>query len=634
MSFTSWLFRILASILSLFILFEVNYPHLTPQAQLSVFALLGLSLVILKYPIHKSVAKNSIFQGLDLFFATAIFFCFGYILIQTEPLFQSYWFNGQSLGNRAGLEHPLDHAIGLIGLILVLEATRRAIGFTLPLLALAFLAYAAYGYSLPDWLFPHRGYNWDRIVSQTFLHSQGVFGIALKVMFTYVFLFVLFGTILEQTGATGYILNTARRLFRNSTGGSAKIAVISSGMMGSLSGSAVANTATTGTFTIPMMRSAGFRPTVAGGIEAAASSGGALVPPIMGAGAYMMLEIVEPAVTYIEIIKAAIIPAILYYAALLLIVHFHAKRIGAAAKDQDASERPPKTQGIVFLIAFITLIIFLVIGYTPFRAVSIALLFVLIASAFSPTTRVGLRGLLKALESAAHSGVSLIAAASCVGIIIGVVTLTGIGSKLPSTLLPLAQNNIILALILLMISTIILGMGLPSAVCYLLMATLVGPVLSDLGIVPLAAHLFIFYFGMMSMVTPPVALAAYTAAAIANAGIMQTGVAAFRFALVGFALPYAFVLHPELLLLSSDLTTTIANILIVLLGIFPLSAAIAGYAFAPLNTYQRTLLLTAALLLFLTPSGDTRIYLQSMALLVVGVITFLNRRSISFKSST
>ena len=619
----SHLFRILSALLSLFILAEVNHPQLSPQAQLSVFALLGLCLVFLKYPIH----SNKSLQILDLFFVLAVVFCFGYVLTQTESLFQSYWLKGQSLGNRAGIEHALDHVVGLIGLILVLEATRRAIGLTLPLLALVFLIYAAYGYILPDWLFPHRGYNWERIVSQTYLHSQGVFGIALKVMFTYVFLFVLFGTVLEETGATGYILNTARRIFRNSTGGPAKVAVISSGMMGSLSGSAVANTATTGTFTIPLMRSTGFRPTVAGGIEAAASSGGALVPPIMGAGAYMMLEIVEPAVTYLEIIKAALVPAILYYAALLLIVHFHAKRIGASASDRDVQERPPRPQGLVFLVAFITLIVFLILGYTPFRAVSIALLFVLIVGAFNPTTRVGLRAMIRALEKAAHGGVSLIAAASCVGIIIGVVTLTGIGTKLPSTLLPLAENNIILALILLMISTIILGMGLPSAVCYLLMATLVGPVLSDLGIVPLGAHLFIFYFGMMSMVTPPVALAAYTAAAIAKASIMQTGVTAFRFALVGFALPYAFVLHPELLLLSSDFTAIIANILVVLLGIFPLSAAAAGHAFAPLPTYQRILLLAAALLLFLTPSGDTRLYLQGIALLIAGVIAVSNYRS-------
>jgi TRAP transporter 4TM/12TM fusion protein len=626
MTFKNGFFRILAILLSAFILVEVNYAQLTPQSQLAVFAMLGLCLVFLKFPIHPRVAENRPLQVLDFIFAGAVFFCFGYVLIQTEPLFQAYWLDGVSLGNRAGMEHGLDHFVGLVGLVLVLEATRRAIGLTLPLLALAFVLYAAYGYAMPDWLFPHRGYPWHRVVSQTFLQSQGVFGIALKVMFTYVFLFVLFGTVLEQTGATGYILNTARRLFRNSTGGSAKVAVVASGMMGSLSGSAVANTATTGTFTIPMMRSAGFKATVAGGIEAAASSGGALVPPIMGAGAYMMLEIVEPAVTYLEIVKAALIPAILYYVAILLSVHFYAKRIGVAAQSEIETERPPRAQGFVFLVAFVVLIVLLLLGYTPFRAVSVALVGVLISSAFSVHTRVGLRSVVKALEGAAHSGVSLIAAASCVGIVIGVVTLTGIGAKLPSTLLPLAQDNLVLALLLLMVSTIILGMGLPSAVCYLLMATLVGPVLDDLGIVPLAAHLFIFYFGMMSMVTPPVALAAYTAAAIANAGIMQTGVAAFRFALVGFALPYAFVLHPELLLLSDDWLATIGNVLITLLGIVPLAASVAGFGFASLNGWQRAVLFVAALFLFLTPSGSTRFVLQGLALFAAGVVAVLNWR--------
>jgi TRAP transporter 4TM/12TM fusion protein len=626
MPLNKFIFRTLAILLSVFILVEVNYAQLTPQAQLAVFALLGLALVFLKYPIHAQVHENRLFQALDFVFSGAVFFCFGYVFVQSEPMFQVYWLDGVSLGNRAGMEHGLDHLVGLIGLILVLEATRRAIGLTLPLLALVFVMYAAYGYAMPDWLFPHRGYSWNRIVSQTFLHSQGVFGIALKVMFTYVFLFVLFGTVLEQTGATGYILNTARRLFGKSTGGSAKVAVVASGMMGSLSGSAVANTATTGTFTIPMMRSAGFKATVAGGIEAAASSGGALVPPIMGAGAYMMLEIVEPAVTYLEIVKAALIPAILYYVAILLSVHFYAKRIGAIDQMDKISERPPRAQGLVFLVAFVVLIVLLVWGYTPFRAVSVALVCVLVCSAFSGHTRVGLKSFVQALEGAAHGGVSLIAAASCVGIIIGVVTLTGIGAKLPGTLLPLAQNNLVLALLLLMVSTIILGMGLPSAVCYLLMATLVGPVLDDLGIVPLAAHLFIFYFGMMSMVTPPVALAAYTAAAIAKSGIMQTGVAAFRFALVGFALPYAFVLHPELLLLSDDWLATIGNVLMTLLGILPLAVSVAGFGFTRLNMWQRVVLLVAALILFLTPSGDTRFVLQGLALIAVGGVALLDWR--------
>ena len=384
------LFRTCAAILCVFILAEVNYPQLSPQAQLAIFAMLGLVLVFLKYPIHRRFEENVVFQALDLVLVLAVVICFGYILVQTEPWFRRFWIDGQRLGDRAGMGTTTDYVIGLLGLLLVLEGTRRAIGMTLCLLSLAFLAYAAFGQSMPDWLFPHRGYSWERIVSQTFLHSQGVFGIALKVMFTYVFLFVLFGALLEKTGATGYIINFARRLFRSSIGGPAKVAVVSSGAMGSLSGSAVANTATTGTFTIPMMRASGFRPTIAGGIEAAASSGGALVPPIMGAGAYMMLEIVEPAVTYLEIIKAALIPAVLYYTALLLIVHFYANRVGALSEVPKESEtETPQSgtgmEGFVFLVAFITLILFLLLGYTPFRAVSLSLLFILIL--------IGIRGI-------------------------------------------------------------------------------------------------------------------------------------------------------------------------------------------------------------------------------------------------
>lgn len=627
-------FQILAVVLSAFVLLEVNYPMLTPQSQLAIFGMLGLVLVFLNYPLHNKLKDKVFLQIVDLFLAAAVVLCFGYVLVQSEPLFKTFWLVGQSLGNRAGLEQAADYIVGLVGLCLVLEAARRAIGLTLPLLSLIFISYAAFGSSLPDWLFPHRGYPWQRIVSQTFLHSQGVFGIALKVMFTYVFLFVLFGTLLEKTGSIGYIIDFTRKLFRKSVGGPAKVAVISSGVMGSLSGSAVANTATTGTFTIPMMRSSGFKPAVAGGIEAAASSGGALVPPVMGAGAYMMLEIIEPAVTYLQIVKAAIIPAILYYTSLLLIVHFYARRIGVQAESVESKsiETQSNFPGIVFLGAFVTLIVFLFLGYTPFRAVSLSLVAILVLSSFKKETRVGLKEVGRAMEKAAKGGVSLIAAASSVGIIIGVVTLTGIGSKLPAVILPLAQNNLILALLLLMISTIILGMGLPSAVCYLLVATFVGPILGEMGVVPLSAHLFIFYFGMMSMVTPPVALAAYTAATIAGAGIMQTAFAAFRFALVGFALPYAFVLRPELLLLSPDggaagLFSIALNVFVTLLGIVALAAGIVGYWFRPLVFWQRVLLIAAALVFFFSQSEGAQIWLQVLSFLGVALIGFLNFRS-------
>lgn len=635
-------------LLCLFILIEVNYPQLAPQSELAFFAMLGLIVVFLKYPVHSRFADNSVFQVLDFVLIGSVIVCFGYVVGQTEPIFRAFWLDGKSLGDRAGAELLLDYVMGGFGLILILEGTRRSIGVTLPLLSLAFLLYAGFGQFMPDGLFPHRGYSVQRIVSQTFLHSQGTFGVALRVMFTYVFLFVLFGTLLERTGATSYVLDLARRVFGSSAGAPAKVAVLGSGMMGSLSGSAVANTATTGTFTIPLMRRAGFQPAMAGGIEAAASSGGALVPPIMGAGAYMMLEIVEPAVTYFEIIKAALLPAILYYVAMLCMVHFLAKHIGNAAWDsapdvdatdenqaresdqtRASSDKLPKMQGVVFFAAFITLIVFLRMGATPFRAVSWSLLVVLVVGLFHAKTRVGISGISKAMEKAAQSGVSLIAAAACVGIILGVVTLTGIGSKLPSTLLPIASTNLMLALFFLMISTIILGMGLPSSVCYLLMAILVGPVLVGLEVVPLAAHFFIFYFGMMSMVTPPVALAAYAAAAIAGSGIMATGFAAFRFALVGFALPYVFVLRPALLWLSGDgstpdMWTVLGNFSLTLVGTIIFAAAIAGYIFSRLTLWTRGVLFIAALILFFIPTAVQFVWIHGIVVLASIAVFYYN----------
>lgn len=607
--------------------------------------MLGLIVVFLKYPLHSRFAENRFCQILDFMLVGSVIVCFGYIAIQTEPIFERLWLNGVFLGERASAEHILDYFIGGFGLILILEAARRSIGITLPLLAIAFLLYASFGQFMPSWLFQHRGYSLQRIISKTFLHG-GVFGIALRVMFIYVFLFVLFGTFLERTGATTYILRLTRRIFGKSVGSPAKVAVIGSGLMGSLSGSAVANTATTGTFTIPLMRSVGFQPTIAGGIEAAASSGGALVPPIMGAAAYMMLEIVEPSVTYLEIIKAALLPAILYYTALLLIVHFYAKRISNTTLDHSAQdtaagqdsvqddtpkEKLSKMQGVVFFAAFITLILFLLMGSTPFRAVSWSLLAILIVSLFHSKTRVGISGIMKSMENAAHSGVSLIAAAACVGIILGVVDLTAVGAEMASALLSLAETNLIFALFLLMVSTIILGMGLPSSVCYLLVAIMVGPVLVDLGVVLLAAHFFIFYFGMMSMVTPPVALAAYTAAAIANASIMQTAFAAFRFALVGFALPYAFVLRPELLWLNIDggnpeLWVVMINLSLTLVGTVILAASIAGYAFKEISLLERGIMFVTVAILFFLPTEVGFIWIHVIAILAGTLIFYYNWR--------
>ena len=606
--------------LCLFTVAEVNYPLLATQSRLAVFVTFGLVLCFLNIPLHPRLRDNAYARGVDWLLATLTILCCGFIFLQTEPAFESWWLTGRSLGNRAGFETMADWIVGAVGLILVVEAARRSLGLALPLLSVTFLLYASLGSAFPAWLFPHRGYPVERIVAQTFLHAQGVFGVALNVMFTYVFLFVIFGAFLEATGATRFIVDFAQRVFGRSLGGPAKVAVLSSGLMGSLSGSAVANAATTGTFTIPMMRSAGFRPVTAAGIQAAASSGGALMPPVMGAGAYMMLEIIEPPVTYLEIIRAALIPAVLYYLSLLLIVHFHARRVAVGTSPADSASAsampgPSSTgtdpqpressspfEGLVFATALGTLLILIIIGYTPFRAVTFSLLAIVIVSAFSERTRLTWHSAREAFLKAARNVVPLVAAAACVGIVVGVVTLSGIGTRLPATILPLAEQRLFLALVLIMVSSIILGMGLPSAVCYLLMATLIGPVLGGLGVLPLAAHLFIFYFGMMSMVTPPVALAAYAAASIAGTKIMPTALVAFRFALVGFTLPYIFVYRPQLLMLDpSGGAATLGGLafplVVAVLGVTAFASAIAGQFRHPLTVPLRLLMFGAAALL-------------------------------------
>jgi len=632
---------VLAVALCVFTLAQVNYPVLAPQPQLAVFALLGLVICFLNIPIHPTLKNNALAKASDVVLAALAALCCGWILVQNEPFFENLWQGGSSLGNRAGFETSADIAIGVIGLLIVIEAARRSLGWALPIMCGLFLVYAFIGPSMPDWLFPHRGYSIERIVAQAFLQAQGTFGVALSVMFTYVFLFVIFGAFLAATGATRFIIDFAQSVFGASPGGPAKVAVLSSGLMGSLSGSAVANTATTGTFTIPMMRSAGFKATTAAGIQAAASSGGALMPPVMGAGAYMMLEIVDPPVTYLQIIRAALIPAILYYLSLFLITHFHARSAegGAAALKASAAKAKPLgeslMEGIVFATALGTLILMLIVGYTPFRAVSVSLLAIVAVGAFNPRTRLSLGAIIQAFAKSARDVVSLVAASASVGIIIGIVTLTGIGTRLPATILPLAEQSLFLALLLIMVSSIVLGMGLPSAVCYLLLATLIGPVLGNLGVVPLAAHMFIFYFGMMSMVTPPVALAGYAAASIAGTNIMQTSFAAFRFALVGFTLPFIFVYRPELLMLTPAGETAspldmFVPVLIGTLGVLCFASAITGQLRSALTLPFRIAMFGAAALL-LAPGPSVSIgglavpILDAAGVVVFGVILALNK---------
>lgn len=378
----------LSIFLCLFTLFEVNYNLLQPQSALAIFVGVGLVLCFITFPLHKRFTTNRLLRLLDFALAILIAICCGYVIVQTEPLFESWWSNGFSLGDRAGGETTADFVIGLIGVVLVLEATRRSIGLIVPLLALAFVAHSYYCYGsqeygwpvMPDWLLPHAGQSGKDIVSTTFLQSLGVFGPAASVMFKYVFLFVVFGSFLEMSGATQFIIDFATKTFGRIRGGPAMVSVMASGLMGSLSGSAVANAVTTGTFTIPMMRSARFPNHIAGGITAAAASGGALVPPVMGAGAYMMLELVQPQVTFVTIMKAAILPAILYYLSILAVVFLYSRRLGAAGLDsQEVSQKKlAGFEAVVFTAALGALVGLLLFGFSPFKSVTGALAVILV----------------------------------------------------------------------------------------------------------------------------------------------------------------------------------------------------------------------------------------------------------------
>ncbi len=488
-----------------------------------------------------------------------------------------------------------------------MEGARRSIGWAVPVLALVFMAYAYFGPSLPDWMLPHQGKDLEKIVETTFLQSQGVFGVASRVMFKYVFLFVVFGAFLEATGGTQFIIDFAERIFGRSPGGPAKVSVLGSGLMGSLSGSAVANAVTTGAFTIPMMRSAGFKPHIAGGITAAAASGGALVPPVMGAGAYMMLDLIE-GVTFLDIATAAIIPALLYYFSIFMIVHFYARRTGAQplvpreGQQRSLLAMTLQFEGVVFFGALISLIGFLAYGYSPFRAVTLSLAVIIVLGLVHPRKRITLAVTLEALKKSAKNGVSLVAAAACVGIVIGIVDATRVADAFGAEIKAVVQSSLFLALLGVMMCSIVLGMGVPSVVCYLLMATMMGSLLKQLQVPDLAAHLFIFYFGMMSMVTPPVALAAYASASIADANVMRTALAAFRFSLVGFTLPFMFIYRPALLLMGNEnQPLTVLSVAIAIgaavLGIVSLAAGIAGFFRSRLSWMNRLAMLLAAGLL-------------------------------------
>ena len=483
---------------------------------------------------------------------------------------------------------PPDLVLGTIFILLVLEATRRCIGLAMPLTALSFVVYALFFTNVRP----------ESLIEVNYLTTEGIFGIPLSVSATYVILFILFGAFVERSGTGKLFMDSSMSVAGHTAGGPAKVAVITSGLFGTISGSAVANVMTTGTFTIPMMYRLGYRPAFAGAVEAVASTGGQIMPPIMGAAAFVMAEFLGA--SYLEVATFALIPAVLYYVAVFFAVHFEAKRLGLMGVPKE--ELPKffdviKARGHLF-IPLIIIITVLFMGYSAPMAALAGIMSVVPIALLRATTRkdISLSMIIGSLEDGAKGTLAIAMACACAGIVIGVLAQTGLGLDFTTLVLNAAQSNIYYALGLTMIAGIILGMGLPTTPAYIIQVALLVPALIKLGIVEQAAHLFVFYFAILSAITPPVAMAVYAAVGISKSSLWETGWAAVKLGATGYIVPFMFAFSPALLMIGPWDIVTVA-ITTALIGVICLASSLHGFLLVNLNWAERSMLFLAAILL-------------------------------------
>ena len=481
-----------------------------------------------------------------------------------------------------------DYVFGIGLVVLLLEATRRAVGLALPATAAAFLAYALL----------YRGFSLEIVTDQLYLTTEGIFGIPLSVSATYIVLFIIFGALVERSGAGKLFMDFAMSLTGHAAGGPAKVACVTSGLFGSVSGSAVANVMTTGVFTIPLMIRIGYRPGFAGAVEAVASTGGQIMPPIMGAAAFVMAEFLG--ISYLQVAAFALMPALLYYVALFMAVHFEAKRTGM--KGLPRSELPSlgavlMERGHLFL-PLVIIIGVLIYGYSaPFSALA-GIVSVIPTALLRRTTRkeINLAVVADALVSGAKNTVPVALACACAGIVVGTITLTNLGTEFTQLVIDASQNSLVLALVLTMVAGIILGMGMPTTPAYIVQVALLVPALVRLGVPVEAAHMFVFYYAILSAITPPVAMAVYAANGISRASLWDTGWASVRLGATGYIIPFMFVFGPSLLFIG-DWPTIALTLLTATVGVICLAGGMVGYLFTRASVVERLILVSAAVVL-------------------------------------
>ncbi len=512
-----------------------------------------------------------------------------------------YVANYKEIVAQVGVYTVPNMVVAVIGILVLFECCRRVVGVPLMIVVAVFLCYAYFGKYLGG-DFGHAGYTLKRLITFMFYTTEGVIGTPISVCASFIFIFILFGAFLEKTGIGQFFIDIANAVAGKAVGGPAKVAVIASALEGTVSGSSVANTVGSGSFTIPMMKKLGYKPEFAAAVEATASTGGQIMPPIMGAAAFLMAEITQ--IPYSRIILAAAIPATLYFTTVLLQVHFEAKKLRLKGLPEDEIPKAGKLlkeKGHLFL-AIVAIVVFLSIGYTPGRSALMACAVAIVVSCFRKDTRITVKEFFNALANGTRNSVGVAVACAMAGMIVGVVTLTGLGMTFASALQSLSGGVTILALFFCMIASIVLGMGVPTTANYVIMATVTAPIVIQLGIPILAAHMFVFYFGIVADITPPVALAAYAGSAIARSDPLKTGVTATRLAIAAFLVPYIFALNPDMLFGgTAEVTVHFASIILIiisaLLGATLIAAGVTGCFIATMGPLWRILACAGGLLL-------------------------------------
>lgn len=611
--FGAKLIAAIAITFSLFQLYTAVFGVLDAMIQRSIHVAFGFCLIFLLYPAKKSWSRRK-FHPLDVALAALGAAVPMYIVV-----------NYQELVLRAGRVTTLDFVVGVIAILLILEATRRVVGWPMVIIATLFLIYALVGRNIPGQL-AHRGVKLSALVQHQFYTTEGIFGIPIGVSSTFIFLFILFSAYLEKTGMGEFFIDLANAVAGWASGGPAKVAVISSGCMGTISGSSVANVVGTGSFTIPMMKRLGYKGEFAGAVEATASTGGQLMPPIMGAAAFLMSEFTG--LPYVRIIGAAAIPALLYYLGVWSGVHFEAKRLNLKGLNRDEL---PKVKDIMMsrghlLVPLIAIIYLLVSGKTPMRAALYAILLSIVCSMLRKNTRISFKDIIDGLEQGARSALGVVAATACAGIIIGVVTQTGLGLKMGSTLVDLAGGRLFLTLFFTMLTSLILGMGVPTTANYVITSTIAAPALLLMDIPILAAHLFAFYFGIIADVTPPVALAAFAGSGIAKSNPLKTGVNAFKLAIAAFLVPYVFVYNPAMIMIDVTAGGMILMLITSIIGIIGVASGVQAYFIIEQSLLERAIFFVGGLTMII-PGVYTDII--GIAMLAVGYI--IQKKKVSNK---